>query len=76
MNLELTPFFRKRKGVASSTPTSSSTTASVLPSAPSQVEDDEVFPSITDLRTGKMTVVDGEAGVPEVVNLSEVSPKV
>nr|XP_009788764.1 PREDICTED: uncharacterized protein LOC104236526 [Nicotiana sylvestris] len=74
-NLALTPSFRRR-GVASSTPAAVSTTMSVLPSALSRVDDDEVSPRGTDLRPRKRRAVDGGAGVPVVVNLSEVSSEV
>lgn len=73
-NLAPTPSFRKWSGVSSSTPASGLTTVSALPSAPSQVVDNDISPRGTDLRPRKRRTIDRGAGIPAMVALSEVSP--
>lgn len=67
----LTPSFRKRIGVVSSTPTSVLTAMPTLPFSPSYVEDKETSPPRTDLRPQKMKATDGGAYVLATIDLFE-----
>ncbi|OIT08500.1 hypothetical protein A4A49_63109, partial [Nicotiana attenuata] len=75
-NLALMPSFRRRRGMDSSTPAPISTAMHIPPLAPPSIEDEEVSPRNTDLRPRKRKAINGEEGVPMVVDLSEVSPEV
>lgn len=70
------PSFRRRRGVASSTPSPISTSTTVLPLAPPCIEDEKVSPRDTDQRPRKRKVIDGGDGISVAVDLSKVSPEI